>query len=566
MTVGTHHTNGKHVGDRIDRGPPHNPAAEQALLGSMLRDKSIIPEAIRLVRATDHYASAHNILQRAFVELHASGKAANIVTVGERLTKNEIVDIAGHRYLADPWDAAPAAANYRQYAEIIVTDARRRGLLQLGREIEAHAADRGAAVAEKLAVAESLLLELGRLAGSDGYRYYSITSAAFAKADLRPEWLVKRVAVRNQPGGGGPSKTLKTTTVADFAISLGTEGEFLGYFDVPRPMRVVIISGESGEFTLQETVRRIGKAKGIGLEDTFCYWAFDLPRLANPLDIAELRRGLIAVKAEIVIIDPLCLSLLSGGGRADIAKKVALPGAKLHYSRIMPDVRQHRAELVICALTILKAYSRAGRPKPIQMPTFGSFEKWSEIVRGAAAWVTGHDLPLVYEELRQLARQKIALEKPGQTLRATALVHEAFLRLVDVEKVQRWDSRGHFFAAAAQAMRRILIEAARRKGRHKRGGSMQRLDRNSADLMSLAPPDELLIIDDALNKLAAEDADAAQLVKLRYFAGLSIEEAAEFSGISRSSAYEHWAFARAWLHNELMAGTDRSSGVRNQES
>ena len=160
-------------------------------------------------------------------------------------------------------------------------------------------------------------------------------------------------------------------------------------------------------------------------------------------------------------------------------------------------------------------------------------------------------LPLVYEELRQLAAHKLAQEKPGQTLQATALVHEAFVRLVDVEKVQRWDSRGHFFAAAAEAMRRILIEAARKKGRQKRGGGMQRLDLNSPELVSLAPPDELLIIDDAINKLAAEDADAAQLVKLRYFAGLSIEEAAEFAGISRSSAYEHWAYARAWLHSEL---------------
>src|SRR5688572_14471958 len=160
-------------------------------------------------------------------------------------------------------------------------------------------------------------------------------------------------------------------------------------------------------------------------------------------------------------------------------------------------------------------------------------------------------LPLVYDELRRLAAQRLAHEKPGQTLDATGLVHEAFVRLVDVDRVQRWDSRGHFFAAAAEAMRRILIEAARRKGRQKRGGELKRVDLNSADLVSRSAPDELLIIDDAINKLTVDDPDAAQLVKLRYFAGLSVEDAAELAGISRSTAYEHWAFARAWLHQEL---------------
>jgi RNA polymerase sigma factor (TIGR02999 family) len=167
-------------------------------------------------------------------------------------------------------------------------------------------------------------------------------------------------------------------------------------------------------------------------------------------------------------------------------------------------------------------------------------------------------MPLVYNELRLLAGQKLAQEKPGQTLQATGLVHEAYVRLVDVEKIQHWDSRGHFFAAAAEAMRRILIEAARRKGRQKRGGERKRVDLNSADLVSRSAPDELLIIDDAINKLAADDPEAAQLVKLRYFAGLSVEDAAELAGISRSTAYEHWAYARAWLHQELYGEQERS--------
>jgi len=159
--------------------------------------------------------------------------------------------------------------------------------------------------------------------------------------------------------------------------------------------------------------------------------------------------------------------------------------------------------------------------------------------------------PRVYDELRRLAAQRLAQEAPGQTLQATALVHEAYLRLVDVEKAQEWDSRGHFFAAAAEAMRRILIENARRKDRLKRGGNWKRINLDSAELVYVNPPDELLILNDAIDKLAAEDANAAQLFKLRYFAGLSVEQAAEMVGLPRSTAYEHWAYARAWLHCEL---------------
>jgi RNA polymerase sigma factor (TIGR02999 family) len=160
-------------------------------------------------------------------------------------------------------------------------------------------------------------------------------------------------------------------------------------------------------------------------------------------------------------------------------------------------------------------------------------------------------LPLVYDELRKLAAQKLAQEKPGQTLQATALVHETYLRLVDEKEVRRWDSRGHFFAAAAEAMRRILVEQARRKSRAKRGGGRSRVDLDAVDAVSLAAPDELLLVNDALDRLAREDPPAAQLVKLRYFAGLSVEEAAAALGLARSTAYEHWAYARAWLHCEL---------------
>lgn len=157
---------------------------------------------------------------------------------------------------------------------------------------------------------------------------------------------------------------------------------------------------------------------------------------------------------------------------------------------------------------------------------------------------------------RLLAAQKLSQESPGLTLEATALVHEAYIRLVDVDKPQQWQGRKHFFAAAAEAMRRILIDSARRKGRLKRGGERKRVDLDSADLLCTSAPDEVLAIDDALSKLATEDPEAAQLVKLRYFAGLSVEDAAATIGLSRSTAYEHWAYARAWLRCEL-GGSER---------
>lgn len=185
-------------------------------------------------------------------------------------------------------------------------------------------------------------------------------------------------------------------------------------------------------------------------------------------------------------------------------------------------------------------------------------------------------LPLVYDELRKLAAAKVAHEKPGQTLQATALVHEAYLRIVGKVVVGSqesgvgrvgakhspeldprsntpvtWDSRGHFFAAAAEAMRRLLIEQARRKGRYKREGNRQRVDLGEIELPAEAPTDDMLAVDEALTKLEAEDPQAAQLVKLRFFAGMSLTEAAEALGISRTSAYEQWSYARAWLRCSL---------------
>jgi RNA polymerase sigma factor (TIGR02999 family) len=161
-----------------------------------------------------------------------------------------------------------------------------------------------------------------------------------------------------------------------------------------------------------------------------------------------------------------------------------------------------------------------------------------------------HLLPLLYDELRKLAAQRLSNEKPGQTLSATALVHEAYVRLVDTQ-VQRWDSRGHFFAAAAEAMRRILLDKARKKRRLKRGGSSQRIDLDQVDVSVERPSDDVIALDEALTKLAQRYPKRAELVKLRYFAGLTVDEAAQVLGISSSTADRHWTYARAWLYREL---------------
>ncbi|HEV2294742.1 MAG TPA: ECF-type sigma factor [Tepidisphaeraceae bacterium] len=168
-------------------------------------------------------------------------------------------------------------------------------------------------------------------------------------------------------------------------------------------------------------------------------------------------------------------------------------------------------------------------------------------------------LPLVYEQLRTLAAQRMRQEQPDQTLQATALVHEAYLRLVDTTKVQQWDSRWHFFAAAAESMRRILVDNARRRGRLKRGGGGRRVDLETLALTVTDPPDELLALDEALTALTDEHPEKAQLVKLRYFGGLTHEEAAQALGISTSTADRHWAYARAWLYRQMASAESRSS-------
>lgn len=172
-------------------------------------------------------------------------------------------------------------------------------------------------------------------------------------------------------------------------------------------------------------------------------------------------------------------------------------------------------------------------------------------IEGGDPQATEKLLPLVYDELRKLAAANLAQEKPGQTLQATALVHEAYLRLVDNDQGQHWDSRRHFFSAAAESMRRILVENARRKRSQKRGGDHQRINLDEFLVYADEPLDNLVAVSEALDKLAQEDVKKAELVKLRFFAGLSVQESANILGISRATADRYWAYAKVWLYCEV---------------
>jgi RNA polymerase sigma factor (TIGR02999 family) len=174
-------------------------------------------------------------------------------------------------------------------------------------------------------------------------------------------------------------------------------------------------------------------------------------------------------------------------------------------------------------------------------------------IEGGDSKASAELLPLVYDELRRVAARRFAKEKPGQTLQVTALVHEAYLRLLGPlgQDEPQWNSTGHFFMAAAEAMRRILIESARHKKRLRHGGNFNRVDLDRFDVADQSASDELLALDEALDRLAAEDPIVADVVKLRYFAGLTIEQAAEYLGVSVRTANRHWSYAKAWLFEEL---------------
>jgi RNA polymerase sigma factor (TIGR02999 family) len=191
------------------------------------------------------------------------------------------------------------------------------------------------------------------------------------------------------------------------------------------------------------------------------------------------------------------------------------------------------------------------------IPAMGEVTRILEAVERGDTHSADRLLPFVYAELRALAAHRLSRERPGQTLQPTALVHEAFLRLVDVEKAQRWNSVGHFFGAAAEAMRRILVENARRKRRWKHGGGHRRVEVEIETLPTRLSSEDLLALDEALDDLREEDALAAQVVNLRYFAGLTMDRVAEYLGVSTRTAERTWSFARAWLHARVRGESRR---------
>ena len=207
-----------------------------------------------------------------------------------------------------------------------------------------------------------------------------------------------------------------------------------------------------------------------------------------------------------------------------------------------------------CGLLIATAIQARFLLIGIQADTFTYVDHVTQLlnaIENGDARATDQLLPLVYDELRRLAEQKLRQEKPGQTLGATALVHEAYLRLVGSDPEQQWESRGHFFFAAAEAMRRILIDNARRKAAVKHGGEQQRVSFDQALLVEEEMPEKILALDEAMLEFEQHDPQAARLVKLRYFAGLSHQQAATMLGMTRRAADRHWALAKAWLHQRL---------------
>ena len=238
---------------------------------------------------------------------------------------------------------------------------------------------------------------------------------------------------------------------------------------------------------------------------------------------------------------------------------VVVGPALADYDLIDPSPARAYAELVMSSLD---AFFRSAFQFIALIVNSGYSRFMTDVTRLLRAAAEGDPtaardlLPLVYDELRKLAAARMAAESPGHTLQATALVHEAYLRLVSGGGPAggddpHWNGRGHFFAAAAEAMRRILVESARQKGRSKRGGEFNRVALDAADPAAGPEPDEILRIDEAISQLAVHDPVAAKLVSLRYFAGLTVEDAAAAAGVPRSTAYEHWAYAKAWVHRAV---------------
>ena len=313
--------NGKHSAPRAGeiQLPPHSQEMERSLLGAMMRDNSIIPGVLAAAQAHHLYNDGHQRIFEAIAKLHSEGVGIEPATVAECLINaNRITDAGGTPYLAELWDAAPSAANHEAYVKVILGKAVLRRLHWLGHDLQRRAFDPTTSHAELMADLESRVAEISHPIESARYRYRPMTSIEFAEADFKAEFLWKNGFVRGQPGViGGPSKGMKTITGVELMVSLGSGCSVFGVLEVYRPLRVAVVSGESGQSTLQEIARRVCMSKGIRLADVNCKWSFDLPQLSNASDLRELQRGLRADRTEAAPLDPLYLMLLNGSTTSD---------------------------------------------------------------------------------------------------------------------------------------------------------------------------------------------------------------------------------------------------------
>lgn len=260
---------------------------------------------------------------------------------------------------------------------------------------------------------------------------------------------------------------------------------------------------------------------------------------ANVRQLANLRGKLLAMLSSHFVRGALKSDEFQHGGLAELS-----------------ECRD--GSLTVCSADVGFKKPGSNRGQDVRMSDSGDVTRILNSLEQGESHSADELLPLVYDELRKLAAARLAQERAGQSLQATALVHDAWLRLVDVRHQQRWDSRGHFFAAAAEAMRRILVEWARQRGRLKHGGEFQRVDLPDEILVGNSTCEDVLALDEALTKLESQQPEKAQLVKLRFFAGLTIEQTAESLGISTSTADRHWVYARAWLFREISGKSPES--------
>lgn len=296
----------------LDHPPPSNPAAERAILGAMLHDPAIVGDVLASVRPGDYHSYAHGMLHGIIADLHERGITPDILSIGTALTPDQQTEIGGLAYLAVLVETRPVTRDWRHFADNMREAAPRRDLHRLANDIKERVGDMGESPGDIVRAVEARCREADGGRASGGW-WTPLSTAQLLATARKPAWLVKRLLVDGQPAiVGAPRKCLKTSIAIDLAISLASGTPFLGSFDVYARKRVAIVSGESGDWTILETAKRIAAARGISIPDSIV-WNFRLPSLSSPSDLASLKRAIKASGIEVLILDPLYLCLLSGG-------------------------------------------------------------------------------------------------------------------------------------------------------------------------------------------------------------------------------------------------------------